>query len=154
MNKGLRKKKTTGQIWPGLGRSSACRPNSKRGQRPGAPTGRVHRSVAGRAKRVPGSVGRPIKLKSMVGVHLQPPATRKEGRNPSTVGRSQRRSWGLPSVTATGRGDAAWCGDLDEGRLGREGPRGAVLHGGHGEDHLGTCRHLASGVPGPKERAG
>jgi hypothetical protein len=62
MNKGLqKKKKTTCQIWPGLGRSSACRPNSERGQRPGAPTGGVRRSAVGRAEPVSGSVGRPIK---------------------------------------------------------------------------------------------
>jgi hypothetical protein len=51
-------------------------------------------------------------------------------------------------------GDAADDGNLGEGRVDRKGPRGADLRDGCGELHIGACRDLDSGVPGPKERAG
>jgi hypothetical protein len=85
MNKGLQEKKTTAQIWPGLGRSSACRPNSERGQRLGAPTGGVRRSAAGRAKPVSGGVGHPIKRISTAEGRLLPLDATGTRRNRSRV---------------------------------------------------------------------
>jgi hypothetical protein len=41
--------------------------------------------------------------------------------------------------------------DLNEGRHRPVGLQTTDLSDGHGEFHLGACRHLDSGVPGPNK---
>jgi hypothetical protein len=54
----------------------------------------------------------------------------------------------------TGRGGAADDGDPRDGRVDQNGRRGADPRDGRGELHLGACRELSSGVPGPRKGQG
>jgi hypothetical protein len=54
-------------------------------------------------------------------------------------------------VIASGLGDAELDVDLNEGRHQLVGLQAADLCDGHGEFHLGACRHLVSCVPWPKK---
>jgi hypothetical protein len=51
---------------------------------------------------------------------------------------------------AMGQGDAAEDGEFGEGRHRWVGLREANLRDVRGELHIGACRDLDSGVPGPK----
>jgi hypothetical protein len=95
----------------------------------------------GRAEPVSSALGRPIKFRSTAPGRLLPAATGKGSRNPSWVGRTQRPTWGPSPAMATGQGDAAEDGDLDEVRNDWLGPQDEDLRDGSGGARSGLAEN-------------
>jgi hypothetical protein len=75
-------------------------------------------------------------------------------RNPSAAGRVWGLTKGCSSATATGRGEAADSGELNEGRHGRSGSREADLHDNSGGAQSGLQKVIVLVSLGQEKGAG